>query len=362
MSHPRIRRSRRAAFVALSAAALALTGCSVTAPGGTDSPSAPGASGAPAGEASTVRIMTHDSFTLPPELLERFERESGYRLVTTAPGDSGTVVNQILLAKDAPTVDGVYGVEDHSAHRLVREGAVAEHTPENLPASAAELMVDGRMTPVDQGQVCFTTDPAWFQAHGVPAPTSIDQLDEPPYAELTVVTSPLTSSPGMSLLAATTQKYGQDGWQGWWRGLLENGGKVGAGWSDAYEVDFSGGQGRGAFPIVLSYVSSPAFAPQTTVIEDSCTPQVEYAGVLEGAQNPEGARAFVDFLLTEEVQAALPEAMYMYPVDETIPLPQEWAEHAPLVADPITPDPARVDEQRENLLKEWTALSEEVQG
>ena len=94
------------------------------------------------------------------------------------------------------------------------------------------------------------------------------------------------------------------------------------------------------------------------MIEDSCTPQVEYAGVLEGAKNPEGAQAFVDFLLTEEVQSALPESMYMYPIDESVQLPEEWAQNAPLVEDAITPDPARIDERREDLLKEWTALAE----
>lgn len=39
-------------------------------------------------------------------------------------------------------------------------------------------------------------------------------------------------------------------------------------------------------------------------------------------------------------------------------LPEEWAQNAPLVEDAITPDPARIDERREDLLKEWTALAE----
>lgn len=349
-------RTPHRALAALSVAALALTGCSVSGSSGDGASSS--ASGAGGGESTTVTIMTHDSFNLPQELVQKFEQESGYTLKTTAPGDAGSVVNQLLLAKDEPTVDGVYGVEDHSAHRLVREGVAAAYTPKDLPASAQDRMVEDRMTPVDQGQVCFNTDPAWFEAHDVEAPTSIDQLDDPEYAKLTVATSPVASSPGLALLAATTEKYGDDGWQDWWRGLMENGGKVADSWSDAYNSDFSGGEGKGRFPVVLSYSSSPAFAPETEVIEDSCTPQVEYAGVLEGAKNPEGAQAFVDFLLTEEVQSALPESMYMYPIDESVQLPEEWAQNAPLVEDAITPDPARIDERREDLLKEWTALAE----
>ena len=40
---------------------------------------------------------------------------------------------------------------------------------------------------------------------------------------------------------------------------MANGAKVTAGWSDAYEVDFTAGGGNGDRPIVLSYASSPPF-------------------------------------------------------------------------------------------------------
>lgn len=346
----------RGALAALSVAALALTGCSVADQGGSGS-AADGSSSAPS---RTVTIMTHDSFSLPDELIRRFEEESGHTLVTTAPGDAGSVVNQLLLAKDSPTVDGVYGVEDHSAHRLVAEGVLAEHVPAGLPDSARELVVEDRMTPVDRGQVCLNVDTPWFEEQGVAAPTTLEQVATPEYAGLTVVTSPVSSSPGLALLAATVAEFGEGGWQDWWSTALEGGMQVDASWSDAYNTSFSGGEGTGTRPIVLSYSSSPAFAPDTDVVEASCTPQVEYAGVIEGAKNPEGARAFVDFLLTEEVQRAVPDAMYMYPVDDAVPLPEAWAEHAPLVEDPITPDPALIDERREDLLKEWTALHEEA--
>lgn len=348
----------RGALAALSVAALALTGCSVADQGGAGSGSA--ADGTSSGGTRTVTIMTHDSFELPEELIRRFEEESGQRLVTTAPGDSGSVVNQLLLAGDSPTVDGVYGIENHSAHRLVAEGVVAEHTPADLPDSARDLMVEGRMTPVDQGQVCLNVDTPWFEEQGLAVPTTLEQVAEPAYAALTVVTSPVTSSPGLALLAATVTEFGEDGWQDWWRTALEGGMQVDASWSDAYTTSFSGGEGAGARPIVLSYSSSPAFAPDTDVVAASCTPQVEYAGVVEGAGNPEGAQAFVDFMLTPEVQRALPEAMYMYPIDSTVPLPEAWAEDAPLAEDPITPDPRVIDERREDLLKEWTALHEDA--
>lgn len=353
---PAARRRRSAPLLAaLSVAGLALTGCSTTSG---ESGSSSTAAGSSAAEAKTVTIMTHDSFALPDELIAKFEKESGYTLTTTAPGDAGTVVNQLLLAKDKPTVDGVYGIEDHSAHRLVKEGVVAAYAPADLPASAKDKVVDGRMVPVDQGQVCLNVDTPWFEAKGVKAPTTLEQIAEPEYAKLTVFTNPVTSSPGLAFLAATDKALGEQGSKDWWTAALENGAKVDGSWSDAYNVDFSGGEGKGAFPIVLSYSSSPAFAPKTAVMESSCTPQTEYAGVVEGAKNPEGAQKFVDFLLSPEVQAAIPTSMYMYPIDESVALPEEWAKNAPLVKDPITPDPAEVATRREAMLKDWAALHE----
>ena len=103
-------------------------------------------------------------------------------------------------------------------------------------------------------------------------------------------------------------------------------------------------------------------ASTTAALLTTSTRQVEYAGVLAGAANPEGARAFITWMLSAAVQTSIPENMYMYPVDDAVALPEEWEQNAPLVEDPIVTDPAAFDARREGLLKEWTALAEEVQG
>ncbi|XNY99685.1 thiamine ABC transporter substrate binding subunit [Micrococcus luteus] len=352
---PTTPRSRTAAFGLSALAVLALSACSVADQTGGGSSEEQG-SDAPK---KTVTIMTHDSFEPPQELLEKFTEETGYELKTTAPGDAGTVVNQLLLAKDSPTVDGVYGVEDHSTHTLVDGGVLADVTPEDLPETAKDRVVDGKMIPIDQGQVCVNVDHEWFEDEGMDEPKGLEDLATPEYAELLVVTDPVTSSPGLAFLAATVEAEGEDGWQDWWTKALDGGTKVASSWSDAYYTDFSGGEGNGEYPLALSYSSSPAYAPTTGVVEGTCTPQTEFAGVVEGAKNPEGAQAFIEFMLSEEFQKAFPESMYMYPIDDSVELPEEWAEHAQLVEDPITPDSKQVAEQREQWLKDFTALRED---
>ena len=137
--------------------------------------------------------------------------------------------------------------------------------------------------------------------------------------------------------------------------------KVTAGWEDAYTVDFTAGGGNGDRPIVLSYASSPPFTvpeggdePTTSALLDTCFRQVEYAGVLEGADEPEAAAKVVEFLLGEEFQAGLPDSMYVYPVRQGVELPESWEQWAPPAKEPIEVDAARIQENREDWLMRWS--------
>ena len=74
--------------------------------------------------------------------------------------------------------------------------------------------------------------------------------------------------------------------------------------------------------------------------------------MLRGADNPEGAQAFIDFLLSEDVQKAIPEAMYVYPVAD-VELPASWQQYAPRVKDPIELDAKEVGAQRTEWIRAW---------
>jgi thiamine transport system substrate-binding protein len=191
----------------------------------------------------------------------------------------------------------------------------------------------------------------------------MDDLVDPAYRDLFVTESPVSSSPGMAFLLATISRYG-DHWQAYWRSLLGNGTKVDEGWEDAYYTDFTqGGQG-GERPIVLSYDSSPAYTvakgsdtSTTQALLDTCFEQVEYAGVLAGADNPDGAKALIDFLLSEQVQKALPESMYVFPVRDHTPLPSEWARFARQPSDPWRVDPGDIAAHRDDWLGQWRDIA-----
>ncbi|MBK5249986.1 MAG: thiamine ABC transporter substrate-binding protein [Actinomycetales bacterium] len=350
------RNTRRTTAVLATAAMLALSGCSLT--------GSPGSSGDGDAGGGVVRVVTHDSFAVSDDVLAAFEESSGYLVELSAPGDGGALVNQLILTKDAPLGDVAYGIDNSFATRAIGEGVFESYPPAGLPASAAPYAVDdsGSLTPVDVGDVCLNVDHTWFAEQGLTEPVTLEDLTKPEYSNLLVVTNPATSSPGLAFLLATVGAFGEDGWADYWARLKANGVKVVDGWSDAYSVDFSGSSGQGPRPIVLSYSTSPAAevaegdtVAGTGALLDTCFRQVEYAGVLAGADNPEGARAFVDFLLSAQFQADIPNQMYMYPVDDSIELPASWAQFAPLAPEPFTVSPAQIDANRDEWIRTWTA-------
>jgi thiamine transport system substrate-binding protein len=58
-----------------------------------------------------------------------------------------------------------------------------------------------------------------------------------------------------------------------------------------------------------------------------------------------------------DFQAALPEAMYVFPVDASAPLPPDWAEFAVQPESPYVVDPAEVAANRDAWLTEWSDVT-----
>lgn len=356
-------RSSRTTIAAGATALLAFTlsACTASDPAGSQpSASAPTNASATADPApTTVTVVTHDSFVVPDELLAEFEAQSELEVEFVAPGDAGTLVNQLVLTKDAPLGDVVYGVDNTFASRAIGAGvfedyasaapAAADAAAYAVPDSASQL------TAVDFSDVCLNYDLAAFPKG---APT-LDQLTDPAYAGKVSVTNPATSSPGLAFVLATIAAKG-DGWIDWWEAMAANDLRVTASWSDTYFTDFSAPNYGGDYPIVLSYASSPPFEvidgeATTEAMLDTCFRQVEYAGLLAGAANPEGGKAVIDWMLSDEFQAALPENMYVYPVSSAVEIPADWTANAPLAAQPYTLDSAQIDAHRDEWIEAWTA-------
>lgn len=315
-----------------------------------------------------VTLLAYDSFAVDPDVLASFEERSGLTVNILTQGSGGELVSKILLTQSNPLGDVAFGIGAAYASRLLGSGALVDYTSPLAGRGADRYAMAGsaELTAVDYGDVCINVDHDYFEIHDLPEPVTFEDLADPTYANMLVVPDAATSTPGLAFLFATIAHYGPDGWVDYWRALRDNGVKVVSGWTEAYTVDFSGSSGHGDRPLVVSYASSPpsevtddghgVLHARTGALLDTCYRQVEYAGILSGAANPAGAEALVDFLLSEDFQAQLPEQMWVYPVDTDVDLPDTWQQFAPVADDPAILDPADIDTHREQWIADWSDL------
>ncbi len=372
MSAPLSRRARRG-VTAASLSVVAILALPLTSCASGDASSSSESSGA--GDEKSVTLVVHDSFP-NDEFAAAASDATGYDVKVISAGDGGELTNKLVLTQGAPIADAFFGVDTIFASRLVENDVVEPYVPEELPEGAWPLAVPHSeggpdaatpsyiertgMVPVDHGTTCVNIDTGWFAEEGVAAPETYEDLAKPEYQDLTVLLDPTASSTGASFLVGTVEAFGEDGYVDYWQSLVDNGARIEQGWSDAYYGQFTQGGEDGTRPIVVSYASSPAFTvnedgteSSTAALLDTCTQQVEYAGVLKGTENPDGARAVVDYLVSSEFQQMIPDAMYMVPVDDSAELPEAWAKFAPEPEEEQLHDlpPAEIEAGRETWLK-----------
>jgi thiamine transport system substrate-binding protein len=300
---------------------------------------------APADQAATkVTLVAHDSFAISDESIAQFQEASGFELEIVRAGDAGSLTNRLVLTKDSPIADVVFGI-DNTFRGIADENGI----------------IEGELVPVDYADVCFNYDRLWFEERNITPPASWRDLTKPSYNSLTVVTNPLSSSPGLAFLSTTVAAFGEPAFEQYWKELRDNGVMVASGWEEAYFTYFSGSSGNGEYPIVLSYSSSPAAEirddgkSQTAALLDECFRQTEFVGTLAGASNPEGAKALVEFLLSESFQNTMPGLMYVYPVNEKAVIPAEWSKFGPAARSTIGED-LSIATHREKWQTKWSAI------
>ena len=318
-----------------------------------------------------VVLVTYDAYALPKAAAAAFTQQTGASVRVVAAGDSGAMLSKALLSAGSPEGDVLFGVDNLSASTALKNDLLVPYSPPGLSSVPDRYRLQGpagkRLVPVDAGDVCVNVDATWFAEKGVAPPTSLEDLTLPQYKDLLVVESPVTSSPGLALLAGTVGRYGEDdAFDGFWTRLKANGVRVRPSWDDAYFTDYT--VSGGDRPLALSYATSPPAEvvlsegkrtqPQSTVLVDSCAAQVEYAGVLRGAPHPELARKLVAFMLSPTWQADLPLSNYVLPVVDGVALPaefQQWAVRAPA---PMSAPAAQVAARRDDWVERWRNLFE----
>jgi thiamine transport system substrate-binding protein len=319
------------------------------------------------GAPAVLTVMTHDSFSASEEVVRQFEQENNVTLSFLLSGDAGSTLNRAILTRENPLADVLYGVDNTFLSRALEADIFEPYSSPLLDAvpDAFELDAQHRALPVNFGDVCINYDRAYFEENDLAVPHSLQELTNPEYRGLLVVTNPATSSPGLAFMMATIAEFGEEGWLDFWRALRENDVVVVNSWETAYYTNFSGSAGQGPQPMVVSYGSSPPaeviFAEQplddaptaSITAPNTCFRQIEFAGILRGTGQREMAERFIDFMLSVPFQEDVPMQMFVFPVNSEADLPQEFIDYAHIPEEPATLDMDVIAANREQWIQEW---------
>ena len=313
--------------------------------------------------AADLTIYTYESFNSEwgpgPVVFKRFEEQCGCKIKVVTPGDSGTVLNRVILEKANPKADILLGLNNSELEKSFSYKLWIPYRSPLLVQVPIDLLLDKkhRVTPFDYGFISFVYDSQKLKN----PPHNLEDLLDPEYRRKIVIENPKTSSPGLSMLHWTIAVFGEDGYLDYWKKLQKNLLSVTDGWSAAYGM-FT----KGEAPIVLSYVTSPAYhleyekteRYQAALFTEGHYRQIEFAGIIKGTKQIKRAQEFIDFMLSEKFQNAIPLTNWMFPVIQHQPLPDSFR---------IAPQPKAVPElsaslvekQNSKWLKAWSrAMSE----
>lgn len=277
---------------------------------------------------NTVVVYAYDSFTAEwgpgPELVRLFEEKTDYRVELVSCGDAGQVLSRAILEKNKPGADVLVGIDNNLEPMARKSGILKAFKPANASAidENVSLASDWLLTPYDWGYFAFIYD----TASKTPEPKSLADLTKPEYEKKIILMDPRTSTPGTGFLAWTLSVFGNE-YLSYWASLKKNILTMASGWDTGYGL-FTAGEA----PLVISYTTSPAYHVEfentnrykALIFPEGHIAQIEGMGLAKGAINEQGAKAFIEFMLTNEAQAVLPLTQFMYPVSKTVTLPASY--------------------------------------
>ena len=311
--------------------------------------------GAERSEAQTLTVYTYGS--LPGEygpgatIQERFEAVCGCQLEWVTTDDAGTLLSRLKLEGDTTRADVVLGLD---TNLMAAAKATGIFVPHGIAAPDLDLPVewtDDVFLPFDWGWFAFVYDETRLPN----PPHSLEELIASEDGPAIVIEDPRTSTPGLGLLLWMRDVYG-DGAGDAWRRLAPKIVTVTQGWSEAYGLFL-----EGEADMVLSYTTSPAYHVivegedqyHAATFSEGHGLQVEVAGMTRYADDPDLARSFLEFMLSDAFQSAIPEGNWMYPArvpDTGLP---EAFDALPRPERSLLADPESVEANRRAWIDEW---------
>jgi len=265
-----------------------------------------------AADTPVLTVYTYDSFVSSwgpgPAIEEAFEAVCECDLNFVGVGDGAALLARLQLEGPRTLADVVLGLDTNLTARALETGLFAPHgitADLDLPIA----WDDPVFLPFDWGWFAFVHD----RTRTPNPPANFRELID---SDLRVVIQdPRSSTPGLGLLMWVKAAYGDEA-SAIWQGLAPRVLTVTSGWSEAYGLFL-----EGEADMVLSYTTSPAYhliaedddSKAAAAFDEGHYLQVEVAGIVAGTDQPDLARRFMAFMLSDAFQSVIPTTNWMYP-------------------------------------------------
>ena len=260
-----------------------------------------------------LTVYTYDSFVTEwgpgPAVEAAFEEICRCDLRFVAAGDGAALLARLRLEGPRTEADVVLGLDTNLTAAAEATGLFVPHGMEGIALDLPMAWDDPVFLPFNWGYFAFVHDRETLPN----PPASFHELAESEVSIL--IQDPRSSTPGLGLLLWVKAAYGEEA-PVIWEGLSDNIVTVTKGWSEAYGLFL-----EGEADMVLSYTTSPAYhliaeddpSKAAAPFEEGHYMQIEVAGALASSDQPELARDFLAFMLTDAFQSVIPTTNWMYP-------------------------------------------------
>jgi ABC-type Fe3+ transport system substrate-binding protein len=269
--------------------------------------------GATAAAAKDVVIVT----SFPKELFETYKktfeaRHRGIRVVINSK-QTNAGVTYLRETRAKPEADIFWVSAPDAFQTLDSEGLLEKYAPPKeimarIPAKIGNFPIhdpDGKYFGFAISGYGLMWNKNYLKAHKLPAPREWTDLVNPRYYNHLIISAPSRSGTTHLTVETILQAYG---WEKGWALLLNAGGNMGSITERSFGVPEAVISGQYGIGVVIDFFGLSAIASGQPVefVYPSLTSVVPASvGIVKGGPNPEEARAFVNYLLSEEGQVVL---------------------------------------------------------
>jgi thiamine transport system substrate-binding protein len=309
-------------------------------------------------------VYTYDSFASwgPARFIEEaFEQLHPVDVQFIATADSRAMLVKLIeeRAVGKQGADVFIGVEAADLSRIAEYDLFLPLTPDEVPHLAnlpSTLLIDPKLAaiPYEHGYISFVYDSESLPTEEIPR--TFEELLDDQYARKLILEDPRTSSPGLSFLLWTIDRFGDPGYLEYWTKLTPNILTIAGGWSEAYALFLAG-----EAPIVLSFSTDTAYSVieggsdryRVMLLNNQGYQNIYFMGVVRGTEQEALAKEFLNFVLSPIAQERIPTTEWMFPANPEALLPIPFYQHAVTPPQPVILSPDEVGQHLDRWLREW---------